>query len=124
MTKLQKTFVDPYNVEITVHINRSNIVITTPNDIALLTEVCFNYDADFIKYFQEACNLIWKNFTPKEANSFASDYDEYYDSDFDQNGYLSIYNKHLNFTTLYNTNRLYKFNKRHAQSFLYDLLHK
>lgn len=36
----------------------------------------------------ELCMLTWKNFTPKEANSMASDYDETYEKKFDNNYYF------------------------------------
>lgn len=75
-----------------------------------------------------AANESWKNFNPKEATSFSSDYDEYYDRDFDNNGSLTLRKKKLSiegpYTQIANNKqqtRLIKFNKRQFESFIYDL---
>ncbi|MFL2028121.1 hypothetical protein [Loigolactobacillus zhaoyuanensis] len=38
----------------------------------------------------ELCMLTWKNFTPKEENSFGSDYSETYEKKFDNNYYFDV----------------------------------
>lgn len=75
-----------------------------------------------VKYLEIEAKKIWVNFEPKEANSWASDYDEYYDREYDNNGYLSIENSF----TLYisgpdnTSSKLYQFNKRKLESFIFD----
>lgn len=64
----------------------------------------------------------WKDFTLKEADSLASDYDEYYDRKLDNNGSISLmkpYGLHVKRPSL-ESGRLYQFNKAKLQSFLYD----
>ncbi|MBL4952180.1 hypothetical protein JK635_08135 [Neobacillus sp. YIM B02564] len=77
---------------------------------------------EFVAYIQLASSKVWKNVTPKEAQSEASDFYEYYDKELDNNGYLRIGESHLliNRPSL-ESNRMYQFNKRKMESFLYDL---
>jgi hypothetical protein len=85
----------------------------------------FAFDAktftEFKGFFLESAQKIWPSFNPKEATSIASDYDSYYDNEFDNEGYLS-----LSFDGIFaegpdvKSNRLFKFNKRKAESFVFD----
>ncbi|MBU5250532.1 hypothetical protein KQI46_00975 [Lysinibacillus capsici] len=82
----------------------------------------------FVAYMEQIANEAWKNFTPKDADSMGSDYWEYYDRDFDNNGYLSVGKYYINLDGPANQPktsnpivRLYKFNKRKYESFVYDL---
>lgn len=69
-----------------------------------------------------ACE-IWESLVPKEATSAGSDYWEYYDRRLDNNGYLSVstrnYTLHIERPARTNK-KLYQFNKRKMESFLYD----
>ncbi len=82
---------------------------------------------EFLDYMEQIANEAWKSFVPKEADSFGADYCEYYDREFDNNGSLSVGKYYLNIEGPYQkkTNnpiiRLYKFNKRKFESFIYDL---
>lgn len=64
---------------------------------------------------------------PKLATNSSMDYWEYYDRDFDSNGYLTLRNNKLSLDgpaqpkTKNKYNRLYKFDKRKMASFIYDL---
>lgn len=81
----------------------------------------------FIEYMEEIARESWKNFTPKVADSFGADYAEYYDRDFDSNGDLGVSKNQLRIDgpgqnkTDDPIARLYKFNKRKFESFIFDL---
>jgi hypothetical protein len=80
---------------------------------------------EFIEYIQFVSNQVWKNIIPKEAQSEASDYYEYYDKELDNNGYLMIGENNLSIERpSLESNRMYLFNKRKMESFLYDLQKK
>lgn len=66
---------------------------------------------------------IFKELKPKEADSLASDYCEYYDRKYDNEACLSLYGNKLRIErpSLEN-NILYRFNKRRLESFIYDNL--
>lgn len=78
---------------------------------------------EFIDYMQAAANQAWSQVTPKETNSFGSDYWEYYDKRYDNNGYLTIRNGAISVNAPHGSlDTLYQFNKAKAQAFLFDLL--
>ncbi|MCK2000812.1 hypothetical protein MZM54_05340 [[Brevibacterium] frigoritolerans] len=80
---------------------------------------------DFAVYIEEIANEAWSNIVPKEATDLRSDYDEYYDKTYDDNGGLSIKENGILITAPYwSVDTLYKFNKPKIQSFIYDLRKK
>lgn len=80
---------------------------------------------DFSSYIEDVANEAWSNIVPKEANSLASDYDEYYDRRYDANGNLSITNIGITINAPYwSVDTLYQFNKPKIQSFIYELQKK
>lgn len=90
-----KEFIDKYGVNLIIESNKNNIIFKTDSknikrDYYLT--IYFNKEVfeELIKYIESISNEIWKDFTPKEANSISSDYEEYYDRKYDNNGYLSI----------------------------------
>lgn len=85
----------------------------------------FTFDSDTFKelfeYLKEVSNKSWNNIKPREANSLGADYDEYYDRQLDNNGCLVIKeNMLLIERPALESNKLYQFNKRKMESFLYD----
>lgn len=87
----------------------------------------FNYPFDpiafksFVDYLETIANEAWTNIVPKEATSAGSDYWEYYDRKYDNNGYLYIKDGGIQITAPYDSlDTLYQFNKPKIQSFLYD----
>lgn len=110
--------------------NRSNLQFVLPDNevIGDHPERVYLFDKKthqkFVNYLLNEGNSIWKDFTPKEVNSLGSDYYDYYDKKYDNNGYLSIDgNKAINITACWNAeSRLYQFTKAKLQSFVYDLL--
>lgn len=86
----------------------------------------FEITLDFVEYLFDLANDVWGSFKPKECSSAGSDYYEYYDKEYDNNGYLSISHdkKYLDFelpASHLGYNRMYKFNKVKLQSLIYDL---
>lgn len=83
--------------------------------------------SEFKNYLEKEVNYCWDNFSPKEANSFGSDYEEYYDRLLDSNGNLAIedYSKDgLLLSTERPNNdfeKCFQFTKRKMESFIYDL---
>lgn len=65
---------------------------------------------------------VWPTLSPREANTEASDYYEYYDRELDNNGYLVLKSDGLRIESPFaGHERLYQFNKRKMESFLFDL---
>lgn len=85
----------------------------------------FSFDLDTFKelfeYLKEVSNKSWNNIKPREAASIGADYCEYYDRELDSNGCLVIKeNMLLIERPALESNKLYQFNKRKMESFLYD----
>lgn len=77
---------------------------------------------DFVAYIEKVANEAWSNVVPKEADSPASDYDEYYDRKYDDNGNLSVKGNEIVIIAPYwPVDTLYQFNKPKIQAFIYDL---
>lgn len=92
----------------------------------------YNFEKEEFERFVDYCHLIakesWTSFEPKVADSLGSEYDEYYDSNFDNNGKLSIRAGIISiegpYTQLKSSGeyvRLIKFNKRKFESFVFEL---
>lgn len=81
---------------------------------------------ELFSYLNEIALESWKSITPREADSLGSDYYEYYDRDYDSNGYLEISSNKISIEGVNHFAddepylRLYKFNKRKFESFIYD----
>lgn len=82
---------------------------------------------DFVAYLEQIAHEAWDNFTPKEIDSIRAEYYEYYDRDFDTEGSLRVGKYFIDLDGPYQPKtdnpmvRLYKFNKRKFESFVYDL---
>lgn len=83
--------------------------------------------SDFVDYMEKISLESWKVFTAKVADSFGSDYAEYYDRDFDNEGSLSVSGRRLRVRGPHQPKtddfiiRIFKFNKRKFESFIFDL---
>lgn len=91
----------------------------------------FTYDfteegfQEFVDHLTEVANEAWTGVKPKEVSSFSSDYYEYYDRKYDNNGYLHITKTGIKIEAPHlSKDTLYQFNKAKIQSFLYDLEEK
>ena len=77
---------------------------------------------EFADYIKEIANEAWTNVVSKEANSWGSDYNEYYDRKYDANGGLTLIdNGIVAYGPYWSVDTLYQFNKPKIQSFIYDL---
>lgn len=80
---------------------------------------------EFVDYITKIANEAWANIKPKEANSEGTDYWEYYDRKYDNNGYLYITETGIKVEAPnLSKDALYQFNKAKIQSFIYDLQEK
>ncbi|MER2061459.1 MAG: hypothetical protein ABS894_00860 [Aerococcus urinaeequi] len=104
----------------------NNIIFFTDDDDTEDRDFIFNFDSvDFKSLYVYLTNLSfmkWPGFFPKIANSSSSDYDEYYDKELDNNGYMEIRKNRLDIARPSpESTRLYVFTKAKMQSFLFDL---
>ena len=122
-----KEFIDKYGVNLIIESNKNNIIFKTDSKNVkrdYYLNVYFNKEVfeELIKYTESISNKIWNDFTPKEADSISSDYAEYYDRKYDNNGCLSIGENFFRIERpCIECPYMYKFNKRRMESFMYDL---
>ena len=122
-----KEFIDKYGVNLIIESNRNNIIFKTDSKNVkrdYYLNVYFDKEVfeELIKYTESISNKIWNDFTPKEADSISSDYAEYYDRKYNNNGCLSIGENFFKIERpCIECPYMYKFNKRRMESFMYDL---
>ena len=122
-----KEFIDKYGVNLIIESNKNNIIFKTDSKNVkrdCYLNVYFDKEVfeELIKYTESISNKIWNDFTPKEADSISSDYAEYYDRKYDNNGCLSIGENFFRIERpCIEYPYMYKFNKRRMESFMYDL---
>ena len=122
-----KEFIDKYGVNLIIESNKNNIIFKTDSKNVkrdYYLNVYFDKEVfeELIKYTESISNKIWNDFTPKEADSISSDYAEYYDRKYDNNGCLSIGENFFGIERpCIECPYMYKFNKRRMESFMYDL---
>jgi hypothetical protein len=125
---ITKEFIDENSSNLIIGHNKSNIIFKTDNknikkDYYLNIYFSECVLKEIVKYLESISREIWDGFKPKEADSISSDYEEYYDRKYDNNGYLSILKENgFKIEKPYKTcPYMYKFNKRRMESFIYDL---
>lgn len=109
--------------------NKKAVVYFELGNVLQGYDFSFKFDAkvfkELIDYLEECSAESWSEIKLRDATSEASDYYEYYDKEFDNNGYLGISTMFDNCLTferpVLESLRLYKFNKRKMETFLYDL---
>ena len=122
-----KEFIDKYGVNLIIESNKNNIIFKTDSKNVkrdYYLNVYFDKEVfeELIKYTESISNKIWNDFTPKETDSISSDYAEYYDRKYDNNGCLSIGENFFRIERpCIECPYMYKFNKRRMESFMYDL---
>lgn len=122
-----KEFIDNYGVNLVIEKDKKNIILKTnykniERDYYL--NLHFNKDVfiEIANYLEIISKDIWEDFEPKIANSLSSDYEEYYDRKYDNNGYLHTKDTSLKLERPDDEcPYMYKFNKRRMESFIYDL---
>ena len=80
---------------------------------------------ELTNYLHTIAKETWTDFTPKCATSLRTDYCEYYDRKFDNNGYLDIIENGFKIErpTL-DSLKLYQLNKDKLESLIYDITNK
>lgn len=121
---VSKEFIDKYGVNLVA--DKTNVIFKT--DVKNIKNEYYFYFTksvfkEIVDYLENIENEIWKGFNLKVADSVSSDYVEYYDRKYDNNGYLSILENYVfSIERPYkDTSYMYKFNKRRMESFIYDL---
>lgn len=77
---------------------------------------------ELLEHLEYVSSISWDNIDPREADSQGSDFYEYYDRKLDNNGYLTLYENALVIEKpCLESNKLYQFNKRKMESFIYEL---
>lgn len=121
-----RIFVCSNGIELLVKHRKSAVIFEmNQNQINNKYNVTYNFELkDFVElftYIEMIANEIWTNFSPKEADSLGSDYFEYYDKEFDNNGYLRIRENTLSIDRpVLDNHKLYQFNKKKMESFIFD----
>lgn len=123
----EEIFISNEGTQLCVVSNRSNIQLFLPTgyeDGSTRRKLTFerNKFEELLKHIETEANKIWKSLTPQIADSPGADYDEYFDRAFGNNGYLTLGVGYLMVDGPYGgENKLYQFNKRKIESFLYDV---
>lgn len=121
-----RTFTTIDNEVLVVKHRKSAVILETEEVHAdKKIETLFQFDqkefVELIHHFRLISEEAWTAFEPKVSDSLGSDYYEYYDRKLDNNGYLSLRENGLSIERpMKNEKRLYQFNKRKMESFLFD----
>lgn len=118
-----RTFNDIEKKTLIVNTRRHAIIFSRPIEENSRLNFPDEIFEDLIIFLQDESKKCWDNFEPKEANSFSSDYYEYYDRKLDNEGHLRISEHALTIERpVQGVSRCYQFNKARMQSFMFDLL--
>jgi len=120
-----KTFISENGLDLVIKSKKSAIIFEIGGVNTEKYKFIFTFKPHVFKYLFEYIEFeareCWSGLELKEADSLSSDYNEYYDKEFDNEGYLNIKNNSLEIERpILENNRLYKFDKKKVQSFLYD----
>lgn len=142
-------FIDNYGKTLIVRHRRSAVLFHREADLSLTNAFerqgeppyvaheelnrTFTFDAETFRaladHLETVGASVWSTLDVRDVDSFSSDYGEYYDKPFDNNGYLRLH-PGRNSLSIEAPNqpkskdpviRMYQFNKRRFESFLYDL---
>ncbi|MEK4427780.1 hypothetical protein MHB54_00825 [Paenibacillus sp. FSL M7-0802] len=91
-----KVFICSNGKELIVKHRKSAVIFEmNQNQINNKYNVTYNFElknfVELFNYIKMISNEAWTNLSPKEAYSLGADYNEYYDKEFDNNGYLRIH---------------------------------
>ncbi|MEJ3719176.1 hypothetical protein WGM54_14235 [Paenibacillus polymyxa] len=121
-----KVFTCSNGIELIVKHRKSAVIFEmNQNQINNKYNVTYKFELkDFVElynYINMIANEAWSNLSPKGADSLGSDYYEYYDKELDTNGYLRIRKNTISIDRpALNGQKLYQFNKKKMESFIYD----
>lgn len=124
-----KSFICQNGLELIVKSRKSAIIFELKENQEKDYDFMFEFNSNVFnflyQYIESEAIECWKGMVIKEVDSFGSDYYEYYDKEIDNNGYLSIYENVLKIERpVLESKRLYQFDKKKIQSFLYDFKKK
>lgn len=123
-----RTFTSLNGIELIVK-NRKSAVIFEMEQTQAKEKEKYKFSLEFtseafdelLRHIETISNMSWVNLNPQKADSLGADYYEYYDRELDNNGYLSIRkNLLLIERPTLDSNKLYQFNKKKIESFIYD----
>ncbi|MFC0903775.1 hypothetical protein ACFHWD_03605 [Clostridium sp. MT-14] len=120
----KKVFKSINGLELVVLYKKSAVIFEIGNN-EIDNRFDFRFNSKTFKelfyYLKDFANKAWDNIQLRECDSLGSDYVGYYDKELDNDGYLQLdLNELFIERVCIGNNRLYKFNKRKMESFLYD----
>ncbi|MED0946200.1 hypothetical protein [Bacillus mycoides] len=121
-----RTFTSANGLELIIKSRKSAVIFEME-----LSKTNGNYDflfdfkltnfMELLEYLEVVSNKSLNNFNQRECDSLGADYYEYYDRPLDNNGYLDISKYKLRIERpSKESGRLYQFNKKKMESFIYD----
>lgn len=120
-----KAFTDNHGVVLIIKQTKNSVIFELARD-----EKGHHFDLRFtpeeyrelMAYIDTVAHDAWPNLVLRDATSAASDYDEYYDRELDNNGQLTIgkYDNLKISRPMETHKRMYKFTKRKMETFLFD----
>lgn len=122
-----KVFTSDNGLELIIHSRKSAVIWEkNPEQCTSVMDMVFEFGnaefEEFVNYIEAVAYESWGTFDPKEATSEGADYFEYYDRELDNNGNLWIRNNEVKVSRPFKeSDRLYKFNKKKMESFIFDL---
>lgn len=120
----KKVFKSNDGLELVVSYKKSAVIFEVGNnEVDNILRFYFNINIfkELFQYLKKISNKVWGGVQLKECNSMGSDYAEYYDRQLDNNGYLELNKNRLTLERVsLGKNKLYQFNKRKMEAFLYD----
>lgn len=124
-----KSFVDTDGLELVVKSRKSAIIFELKENQEKEYNFKFIFNLNMFdslyEYIKSEANECWTGIILKEADSIGSDYCEYYDKELDSEGCLDFIENGLRIERpALENKRLYQFDKRKIQSFLYDFKKK
>lgn len=121
-----KIFKSLNGLELIIKNRKSAIIFEIyPEEINKKYDFLFEFSTqrfyELLEYIEMISAKSWINLKPKEAESLGEDYYEYYDRELDNNGYITIRpNTLLIERPSLDSEKLYQFNKKKMESFIYD----
>ena len=121
-----RTFTSENGLELIIKSRKSAVILEmeqskTNEEYHFTFEFNLTGFMELLEYLEVVSNKSWNAFNPRECDSLGADYYEYYDRPLDNNGCLNISNCKLKIERpSLESGRLYQFNKKKMESFIYD----
>ncbi|QWH09515.1 hypothetical protein [Bacillus mycoides] len=124
-----RTFTSTNGLELIIKSRKSAVIFEIEQMNTQQLKAQYNFEFKFypevfselLQYIENVSNKSWVGLSPKDVDGLGSDYYEYYDRKLDNNGYLTIVKNGLSIERpSLESGRLYQFNKKKMESFIYD----